>query len=359
MGDVGVHKRNSIAESSSYLSMKFREPKSIQIIAMKGNSFRTEINSISSYAIISKDRILTTGSCFAQQFGDWLNGNKFDVVSNPFGTTYNPISIHNNLLDTLTNTLNESLFVEQDEVFKHYDYHSQWWALEKKNLADQIHNQQAEVSQFIKKSNVVIITYGTAWVYSYKAEKKIVSNCHKASATLFEKRLLTVDEIIKSFNELYKSLKKLNPDTRFILTVSPVRHIKDTLQLNGVSKAALRLACDSIVNKYDKVDYFPSYEIMMDDLRDYRFYERDMIHPTKEAFDYISQKFSDQYFPADIVSFIEKWKNLKQALQHKPFHPGSSQHQLFLKDLLTKLKSIKEVSLDEEINLVQSQLTNA
>ncbi len=339
--------------------MKFKHPKSIQIIAMKDNSFRTEINSIPSHPIELKDRILTTGSCFAQQFGDWLQGNKFNVISNPFGTTYNPISIHKNLLDTLTSKLNESLFVEQDSIWKHYDYHSQWWASEMKNLIDQIHKQQSEVSQLLKKSNVVIITYGTAWVYVHKAEKKIVSNCHKASATLFEKRILTVDEIVDSFSDLHEELKKVNSDLRFILTVSPVRHIKDTLQLNNVSKAALRLACDSIVNKYNKVDYFPSYEIMMDDLRDYRFYERDMIHPTVEAFDYISQKFSDQYFPADVVSFVEKWKNLKQALQHKPFHPGSSQHQLFLKELLTKLKSIKEVSLDEEINLVQSQLTNA
>lgn len=326
---------------------------------MKGNTFRTEINTSPSYPIALKDLILTTGSCFAQQFGDWLQGNKFDVSSNPFGTTYNPISIHNNLLDALTNNLSEFLFLEQDEIWKHYDYHSQWWATEKENLIDLIQKQQAVVREHLTASKVVIITYGTAWVYAHKSESAIVSNCHKSSATLFEKRLLTVDEIIKSFNELYKELEKINPGVHFILTVSPVRHIKDTLPLNSVSKAALRLACDRIANKFNNVTYFPSYEIMMDDLRDYRFYERDMIHPTEEAFDYISQKFSDQYFTAEVVSFIEKWKNLRQALQHKPFHPYSSQHQLFLKDLLTKLNSIKEVSVNTEIEWVQAQLTNA
>jgi len=323
---------------------------------MKGNSFRTEINSISSNPITLQDQILTTGSCFAQQFGAWLYENKFTVASNPFGTTYNPISIHHNLIDSTSNTLDESLFIENDGILKHYDYHSQWSAFDKQSLTDEINKQQKVVSQFLKKSNVIIITYGTAWVYTHKAENKIVSNCHKSPATLFEKRLLTVDEIIKSFNELYTGLQKINPGIRFILTVSPVRHIKDTLPLNSVSKAALRIACDRITNEFQHVDYFPSYEIMLDDLRDYRFYERDMIHPTEEAFDYISQKFSDQYFPTELKIFIEKWKNLKQALQHKPFHPHSPKHQLFLEDLLTKLKAVKEVSLDKEINLVQSQL---
>lgn len=331
-------------------------PKSIQIIAMKGNSFRTEINSIFGNPITLQDQILTTGSCFAQQFGNWLYENKFTVASNPFGTTYNPISIHNNLLDSISNTLNESLFIENDGVLKHYDYHSQWWANDKQSLIDKISKLQDTVNQFITKSNVIIITYGTAWVYTHNAANKIVSNCHKTPANLFEKRLLTVDEVIKSFSELSTGLQKINPGIRFILTVSPVRHIKDTLPLNSVSKAALRVACHTLVNQFKHVDYFPSYEIMMDDLRDYRFYERDMIHPTEEAFDYISQKFSDQYFPAELKIFIEKWRNLKQALQHKPFHPHSPQHQLFLNDLMTKLVAIKEVSLAEEIKMVQSQL---
>jgi hypothetical protein len=155
-----------------------------------------------------------------------------------------------------------------------------------------------------------------------------------------------------------KNYTKINPDIRILLTVSPVRHTKDTLALNSVSKASLRVACHTIINRFKQVDYFPSYEIMMDDLRDYRFYDRDMIHPTAEAFDYISQKFSDHYFPAGVTSFIEKWKILKQALHHKPYQPHSSQHQLFLKELLIKLKAISEVSVDEEIKLVQSQIVN-
>jgi len=324
---------------------------------MKGNSFRTEIRVVPGKPISLKDRILTTGSCFAQQFGDWLLSNKFNVLSNPFGTTYNPISIHENLTDTLTNTLNETLFIEQDTIWKHYNYHSNWWASEKQSLIDAIHEQQILVNQYLKGSSVIILTYGTAWVYKHIADHTLVSNCHKRPAHLFEKRLLTVDEIIASFNELYHQIQAINKDVRFILTVSPVRHIKDTLALNSVSKATLRVACHNIVNQFTPIDYFPSYEMMMDDLRDYRFYDRDMIHPTAEAFDYISQKFSDQYFSAEVTSFIEHWKSLKQSMQHKPYHPHSLQHQQFLKDLLTQLKSFSEVSVDQEIKLVQSQIT--
>ena len=324
---------------------------------MKGNSFRTEIRVVPGKPISLKDRILTTGSCFAQQFGDWLLSNKFNVLSNPFGTTYNPISIHENLTDALTNKVNETLFIKQDAIWKHYNYHSNWWASEKQSLIDAIQERQGLVNQYLKSSSVIILTYGTAWVYKHIADHRLVSDCHKRPAHLFEKRLLTVDEIIASFNELYHQIQAINKDVRFILTVSPVRHIKDTLALNSVSKATLRLACHNIASRFRPVDYFPSYEIMMDDLRDYRFYDRDMIHPTVEAFDYISQKFSDQYFSAEVTSFIENWKSLKQSLQHKPYHPHSSQHQQFLKFLLTQLKSISEVSVDPEIKLVQSQIT--
>jgi hypothetical protein len=325
---------------------------------MKGSSFRTEISIVPGKPITLQDRILTTGSCFAQQFGDWLLGNKFNVLSNPFGTTYNPISIHENLIDSLTNKLTETLFVESDNIWKHYNYHSHWCASEKQSLIDSIHEQQGIVRENIKNSSVIIMTYGTAWVYNHLAENTRVSNCHKRPAKLFEKLLLTVDEITDSFKALYEKLHQINPDIRILLTVSPVRHTKDTLTLNSVSKATLRVACHTIINRFRQVDYFPSYEIMMDDLRDYRFYDRDMIHPTAEAFDYISQKFSDHYFPAGVTSFIEKWKILKQALHHKPYQPHSSQHQLFLKELLIKLKAISEVSVDEEIKLVQSQIVN-
>lgn len=324
---------------------------------MNLNTFRTEIICPSAHPIDLKDSILTTGSCFADLFGQWLYNNKFDVLVNPFGTNYNPISIHKSLLESLTLDLDERLFVNYLGLWHHFDYHSQWSSDKRELLKASIQKIQKEVNQFLKKSNVLIITYGTAWVYHYERQDCIVSNCHKVPAKEFNKRLLTSDEITASFEQLYAALKNIRPDLRIILTVSPVRHVKDTLVLNSVSKATLRLACHTLSNQYEEVEYFPSYEIMMDDLLDYRFYERDKIHPTEEALDYISHKFSDQYFTKEVKCFIEKWHSIRQAMEHRPYHPHSDAHQHFLKELLHKLEDVKgTVSVEEEIKNIQSQI---
>ncbi len=324
---------------------------------MKANTFRTEINSPLAYPIDLKDQILTTGSCFADQFGQWLHNNKFNVEVNPFGTSYNPISIHKALIDSCSLNLDDPLFIQDHELWHHFDYHSQWSSKKKEDLSIRIQEVQKQVSEYLKNLDVLIITYGTAWVYHHKTQQCIVSNCHKVHASEFEKRLLMVEEITDSFEQLLASIKTVRPDARIILTVSPVRHIKDTLVLNSVSKATLRLACHALAGSYENVQYFPSFEIMMDDLRDYRFYDRDKIHPTEEALDYISHKFSDQYFRKELKSFIEKWHMIRQAMEHKPYHPHSDAHQHFLKELIHKLEELKGVvSVEEEIKTVQSQI---
>jgi len=324
---------------------------------MKAHTFRTEIICPSARPIHLKDKILTLGSCFADQFGAWLQSNKFDVLVNPFGTNYNPISLHKSLCEAVSLELDETLFVEHHGIWHHFDYHSQWSSHQKKELKTSLQKIQQKVSQYLTKTDVLIITYGTGWVYQHKTKQSIVSNCHKVPAAEFEKRLLTVDEIKQSFDQLYSVINRIRPDVRIIVTVSPVRHIKDTLVLNSVSKAILRLACHTLSNHFENVAYFPSYEIMMDDLRDYRFYSRDKIHPTEEAIEYISHKFSDQYFNPEVKSFIEKWHSIRQAMEHRPYHPHSAAHQFFLKDLVHKLESFKElVAVEEEIKMIQSQI---
>jgi archaellum biogenesis ATPase FlaH len=324
---------------------------------MNANTFRTEIYCPPAQPINLKAGIMTTGSCFADQFGQWLQNNKFDILVNPFGTCYNPISIHQVLSESGSHNLNNQLFIERMGIWHHFNYHSQWSSHEKEKLINDIQTIQSKVNQFIIKTDVLIITYGTAWVYHHKKLNCIVSNCHKVPAGEFQKRLLSVDEITESFRKLYTSIKKVRPDLRVILTVSPVRHIKDTLVLNSVSKATLRLACHNLSNDFADVEYFPSYEIMMDDLRDYRFYERDKIHPTEEALDYISHKFSDQYFTPEVKSFIGRWHTIQQSMEHRPYHPRSQAHQHFLKELLHKLEDLKEiVSVEEEIKTIQSQI---
>src|SRR6185369_3638007 len=170
--------------------------------------------------------------------------------------------------------------------------------------------------------------------YRLKTSNEIVANCHKVPSINFTKSLLTETEIIESFQGFYAKLKSINPDCKIILTISPVRHLKDTLELNSVSKSMLRLSCHSIGNKFSDVEYFPAYEILLDDLRDYRFYKTDRLHPTEEAVEYIWEKFVSAYFDASSKEFIKEWKEIRKDLQHKAFHSQSENHQKFLKSLL-------------------------
>lgn len=322
------------------------------------NSFRTEINCSPERPIGLDQKIITLGSCFADQFGQWLSNNKFQVVGNPFGTTYNPVSIHNLLYDSLSEALNPDLFIERNELWFHHAYHSQFAAQSKAALSDIIQQKQKQIRVFFQQADLLILTYGTAWVYELKSSGRLVANCHKVPGTQFTKRLLSVAEISASFNSLVQKLKPIRPNLRILVTVSPVRHIKDSFELNNVSKSVLRLACHEF-QQQNQAEYFPAYEIMMDDLRDYRFYERDMIHPSAEAREYINQKFSNRYFTADTLKLIQTLNEIQKALAHKPFQLASVAHQHFLKDTLRKLESIQHhLPVTAEIEHVRAQLAH-
>src|SRR5690606_20279404 len=184
-----------------------------------------------------------------------------------------------------------------------------------------------------------------------------VANCHKMPSSGFDKRLISAEEIFNSFSSLYTRLQELNPGIRIILTVSPVRHIRDTLPFNQVSKSILRVACHQLAGTFKDVEYFPSYEIMMDDLRDYRFYKPDMIHPTEQAEDYIWEKFIESNLTIEAKKFVFQWKSIQTALQHKPFHVQSRGHQNFLKQTIHKLEQLSDiVNVDEEIAALKAQL---
>jgi lysophospholipase L1-like esterase len=309
--------------------------------------------------ITLKDALITIGSCFSDAIGKRLVQNKFNTLVNPFGTLYNPVSIHK-LLNMAANE--ESLpvfsFIEREQVHANYLFHSQFNELTKKALEENLNSILQRVKQQLQLPGYLLITYGTALVYTEKNTSQVVANCHKMPADLFEKRLLTVQEIKEDFEQLIQALHKINNKLTIILTISPVRHLKDTLELNSVSKSVLRLACHEIVREHSQVEYFPAYEIMMDDLRDYRFYKDDLIHPTAFAEDYIWEKFEQTYFDAATIAFIKKWKEIKSALSHKPFQPSSAAHQQFLKSLYTNVNELKNVvNVEEELSLIKSQIT--
>lgn len=324
------------------------------------NHFRTIVSiSPSSHKIGLKSGVFTIGSCFADAMGQRLSNSKFDSLVNPFGTTYNPISIHKNIFYALKNELPaDHTYLVRDDVHLNYDFHSSFSALEKSALTNTINNAIGTSHYFLKTANCILITYGTAWIYTRKESGEMVNNCHKVPAANFSKRLLSEQEIVGSFDSLYTLAKKYNPTVKFILTLSPVRHIKDTLELNSVSKAVLRSACHAISTHFADAEYFPAYEIMMDDLRDYRFYKSDMLHPTEEAEDYIWKNFMSTYFDQETIRFVEEWHALRSSLEHKPFHVQSSSHQQFLRQTLKKLENISSrINVDQEIAAVKAQLT--
>jgi hypothetical protein len=326
------------------------------------STFRTPLTvSKSSHPIAMKHAVFTVGSCFADMLGYQLNKNKFKVSVNPFGAIYNPVSLHKVLRYVLYNELPvPETYVQQEGIFSNYDFHSSFSGLDQASIERKIQDSTGFNHFFLKECDYLMITYGTAWVHERNDTKEIVANCHKLPSEKFLKRLLSHENIVDSFNELHRELKSFNPRIKIIITVSPVRHTRETLELNGVSKAILRLACHAIAEGHDDIEYFPAYEIMMDDLRDYRFYASDMIHPSSDAEKYIWGKFIEKYFDDGTRQLLEQWNRVQIALAHKPFHPDSVAHQRFLKDTLQSLHELKSsIDVDSEINFVQQQLKHS
>jgi hypothetical protein len=322
-------------------------------------SFRTDVSvERSTNSLTHKTPVLTVGSCFADAIGSRLKKYKITALVNPFGVIYNPVSIHTLLLKTVANEpVSEHSFVENQGVHVNYYFHSSLFGLSQSELNGRLMNLIGAAHYFLKSAHWIVITYGSSWVYRRKDTGEIVANCHKIPSRQFEKSLLTEKEIVDSFDEMYAAIKRFNPVVRIILTVSPVRHLKDTLELNSVSKAVLRSACHRIATAFQDVEYFAAYEIMMDDLRDYRFYKSDMIHPTEDAEAYIWEKFAERYFDEATKDFIKVWDPLLAALGHRAFHPASEGHQQFLRQTLKKIEMLGDkINVDEEVLFIKQQL---
>jgi len=330
--------------------------KSLKVLHME---FRTEIEvSPSRFRINNDSKLITVGSCFSEVLGNQLSENKIQCLCNPYGTVFNPVSIFKLVSHSLQNQpVFKHLFLENKGVWHHYDFHSKFWAESRENLEAELNATHKTVNQFLRKANYLVITLGTAIVHQLKENSQIISNCHKMPSNHFNKEMLTVKDISLRFKAMYEQLKMHNSKIKIILTVSPVRHTRETLQLNSVSKSILRSACYSLEQDFVDVEYFPSYEIMMDDLRDYRFYKADMIHPNDVAEQYIFEKFSDVYFTEEMKQFIAEWGKIKTSLNHRPMQSGTESHQKFLNDLLTKLNQFNtKADVRNEIRMIESQL---
>jgi GSCFA family len=305
------------------------------------------------FEILHTSKILTLGSCFADNVGAYLTEYKFDVLANPFGNVFNIVSLQN-LLEYILKLKkwDDADFVERDDLFFHYDFHTEIHATSKEELKNKINEIAEATNAFLISSDVLILTLGTSWAYRSKTTRKIVANCHKQPFLEFEKELLNVENQTFAFEKIIDLLNKINPKIQITLTVSPVRHVKDGLSENSVSKALLRVLTNTIIEKYEHCQYFPSFEIMIDELRDYRFYASDLIHPSETAIGYITEKFSETYFSKKTQEICAEWRKINESRQHRPLNASSKAHQLFLNKLYDKVKDFSEhfdVSLEQEL----------
>jgi hypothetical protein len=285
-----------------------------------------------------QSRVLTMGSCFAASMGARLSKLPLEVMTQPFGTLFHPFAITR----ALSGEVSEDLY-EHGGYFLHPNYHSIFTATTSDELIDDVRSVSAEVSEFMTGSNFLLLTWGTSFSYFDKYLNKTVANCHKMPADRFEKRLSTVEEIVTDF---YSLISTLPSTTQVVLTVSPVRHTKDGIPENQVSKSTLRVAADRVAKQFDNVHYFPAYEILLDELRDYRFYEADMIHPNEQAQDYIWERFVSTYFDNELLSISKRWDSIYRTLGHRPHPAKLIDHRRVLEVLLAELNEEKYREID-------------
>lgn len=310
------------------------------------------------FGLSHSDKIFSVGSCFAQRMADNLGHYKFTCTSNSYGTLFHPIPLLQNITDAIKGSeVDKSLFLEREAAVFHYSCHSSIWADSKEELKNKIQDLQSSVTKDLKESKLLILTFGTAFLYQLASSGKAVANCHKQPKNTFTKGLSSPSEIQAAFQSFYTELKKQNPEIQILLTVSPVRHIRDGIHQNNVSKSALLLACEIIQNTFEDVHYFPAYEIVLDELRDYRFFEKDRVHPNEEARTFVWDKFSEALLNQGARRINKDLDKLFSALNHRPFREPSTAHQSFLKKTLDLAIQLNEkVDLETEIKELKKRL---
>ncbi len=253
--------------------------------------------------------------------------------------------------------LDTSGLLVQEDIFMHYQLHSCISSIDQESLYLRVREIREEFLQKLKNASHLFLTCGTSFVYERKEDGMLVANCHKQPSHLFHKRLLGLEEMKSKFSLVYDLLKQAAPQLQILLTLSPVRHTKDGIPENQVSKSLLRVFCHEMQSTHKDVAYFPAYEWLLDDLRDYRFYAEDLVHPSKMAEDYIWNKFLDTYLKTEDRAIYNSVVKVQQALAHKPFNPQSKAHQRFLERLIREMEQLgREIDFSEEINLVKKQL---
>ncbi len=288
-------------------------------------------------------KLFLLGSCFSENIGNKLSYYKFQSTQNPLGILFHPKAIEQLVL----NAINSKKYTEEDifelnERWHCFDAHSQVSSNSKEELLQNLNTAIKTTKEQLLSSTHIIITLGTAWVYRYISSDTIVANCHKVPQKQFLKELQSVDEVTENLESISELIKSVNPKASIIFTVSPVRHIKDGFIQNQQSKSHLIAGIHNVVEPRKNIHYFPSYEIMMDELRDYRFYKEDMIHPNQTAIHYIWEKFVYGWFNESSLSTMKRVEEIQKGIIHKPFNPNSDAHQKFIEKLTLKKEQLKK-----------------
>ncbi len=308
--------------------------------------FRTEITPDSvPFRISHTSKTLFTGSCFTNNIGRRLEDLRFPVIVNPFGVVYNPLTVKRNI-EIL---LEKKIYTEQDleyynELWFSWDHHSSFSDTDKNRVLEHINHNLAEASNLLFQADYLLVTFGTAWVYRLLKTGNIVCNCHKVPTREFSRELICAEEITEAYTSMIHSVRMKNPKIRIIFTISPVRHWKDGSFGNQVSKATLILAVNQILNNFGNItSYFPAYELILDDLRDYRFYADDLVHPNEQAIEYIWEKFSALYFDEETRRVNAEITDLLKAAGHKAWFSNTGLHQKFLETHLMKAQALQKL----------------
>lgn len=326
--------------------------------------FRTEVDIETQDSLIRYgDNMLFIGSCFSEEIGKRMIDFKFAGMINPFGIVYNPASIARGLDQLIT----EKKYQVQDLLFHNeqylsLDHHSRFSDKSKRKCLDNINQHLQKARVVLQDCKWLYLTLGTAFTFFHKQSEQVVANCHRLPADAFSKNMMEVDEIVWSLDHTIARVRELRPELQIIFTVSPVRHWREGAVANMQSKAALLTAVHQLAEQHAFVHYFPAYELMMDDLRDYRFYKGDMLHPNETAVEYIFKKFIRSSIAPDCYGAMVGIEKLHKAMSHRPRNPRSNAHISFLKHQLLFLKQLEEdwpsLSFRAERSYFETELFN-
>ena len=307
-------------------------------------NFRTQVELPEKEAEFRySDRFMLLGSCFTENVGILLKENKFRCDVNPFGVLYNPFSIAR----ALSQMMEYKVYGQADLFFANglwhsWMHHSAFSKMDVQTCVDGINNRLIQAASSLNDCDWLVVTWGTAYVYVHKETDEVVGNCHKQPDRCFERKRLGVEDIVGVWKDLLATLKSRNPKLKILFTVSPIRHAKDGLHGNQLSKSTLLLAVDELCRHCPDCFYFPSYEIMMDELRDYRFYADDMLHPSQLAIEYIWECLGKSYFSENTKGIMKEWQGIQRGLNHKPFNRESEAYRNFISQIVLKINQLKE-----------------